>query len=144
MLAFGKDGYLYIGSGDGGGGGNQHGERGNSQNLNTLLGKILCIDIYQQKHSLLIPPTNPFVNKKAKPEIYAYGLRNPWRFSFDKKTGQLFCGDVGQNKYEEFDIIEKGKNYGWRITEGSHCYNTDKCDRVVLSIPLTNIRTRWV
>jgi glucose/arabinose dehydrogenase len=135
MLAFGKDGYLYISSGDGGGGGDQHGERGNGQNLNTLLGKILCIDV-DKSIPYAIPSTNPFVNKNAKPEIYAYGLRNPWRFSFDKKTGQLFCGDVGQNKYEEVDIIEKGKNYGWRITEGSHCYNSDNCDRVGLEYPI--------
>lgn len=123
QLAFGPDGFLYIGLGDGGGAGDNHGEKGNGQDLKTLLGKILRIDV-DSKYPYTIPPDNPFVsNKEARPEIWAYGLRNPWRFSFDRKTGKLFCADVGQNKWEEIDIIKKGGNYGWRVTEGKHCYN---------------------
>jgi glucose/arabinose dehydrogenase len=125
QLAFGPDGFLYIGLGDGGGGGDEHGTIGNGQNLQTLLGKILRIDV-DSKSPYAIPKDNPFANSaNVKTEIWAYGLRNPWRFSFDRKTGKLFCADVGQNKWEEIDIIEKGKNYGWRIMEGNHCYNPD-------------------
>jgi glucose/arabinose dehydrogenase len=121
-LAFGSDGYLYIGVGDGGGGGDHHGPIGNGQNLNTWLGKILRIDVNGDPYQ--IPGDNPFVGRQnVKPEIWAYGLRNPWRFSFDKTSHQLFAGDVGQNKYEEVDIIKKGGNYGWRIMEGLHVYN---------------------
>lgn len=129
QLAFGPEGFLYIGSGDGGGAGDEHGEKGNGQDLSTLLGKILRIDV-NANAPYAIPPDNPFVGKeKIKPEIFAYGLRNPWRFSFDRKTGQLFCADVGQEKWEEIDIIQKGKNYGWRIMEGNHCYNPEtNCD----------------
>ena len=106
MLSFGQDGYLYIGTGDGGGGGDAHGSMGNGQNLSTYLGKILRIDI-NNGSPYSIPPDNPFAGKNnIRGEIYAYGLRNPWRFSFDKKTGRLFAGDVGQNNYEEIDIIE--------------------------------------
>ncbi len=118
-LVFGPDGYLYICLGDGGGGGDKHGSIGNGQNLSTLLGKILRIDVNGNPYS--VPKDNPFVSvKNARPEIWAYGLRNPWRISFDKATKQLFAGDVGQNKYEEIDIIQKGGNYGWRIKEGLH------------------------
>jgi glucose/arabinose dehydrogenase len=118
-MVFGPDGYLYICLGDGGGGGDKHGSIGNGQNLSTLLGKILRIDVNGNPYS--VPKDNPFVTvKNARPEIWAYGLRNPWRISFDKVTKQLFAGDVGQNKYEEIDIIQKGGNYGWRIKEGLH------------------------
>jgi len=136
-IQFGKDGYLYIGAGDGGGGGDEHGTIGNGQNLNTLLGKILRIDV-DSKHPYGIPADNPFVGKSdVKPEIYAYGLRNPWRFSFDRVTGRLYCGDVGQNEWEETDIIEKGKNYGWRIMEGTHCYNPSSgCKTNGLALPV--------
>jgi glucose/arabinose dehydrogenase len=136
-LQFGKDGYLYMGVGDGGGGGDQHGTAGNGQDLSTLLGKILRIDV-DAKHPYAIPADNPFaVRQNAKPEIYAYGLRNPWRFSFDRATGRLYCGDVGQNKWEETDIIEKGKNYGWRIMEGYHCYSpASGCNMEGLTLPI--------
>jgi glucose/arabinose dehydrogenase len=138
QLAFGPDGYLYIGVGDGGGAGDQHGTIGNGQNMNTLLGKILRIDVNTDQ-GYNVPSDNPFVNRKdVKPEIFAYGMRNPWRFSFDKKTGQLYCGDVGQNMYEEVDVIEKGKNYGWRIMEGFHCYNPSQgCNMNGLTLPIS-------
>ncbi len=121
-LKFGNDGYLYISAGDGGGAGDKHGTYGNAQNLENFLGKILRIDVNQSPYG--IPSDNPFVSvKNAKPEIYAYGLRNPWRISFDKKTNELFVGDVGQNKFEEIDIVTKGGNYGWRPIEGFHPFN---------------------
>ena len=121
---FGPDGFLYITAGDGGGQNDQHGRYGNGQNLNVLLGKIMRIDVNQQPYG--IPKDNPFVgNPNARPEIFAYGFRNPWRISFDKKTGQLFAGDVGQDDYEEVDIVKKGGNYGWRIREGLHPKHPD-------------------
>ncbi len=122
-IVFNKQGYLYMGFGDGGGQGDVHGNPGNGQNLNQLLGKIIRIDINHKK-PYAIPPDNPYVGKPGRDEIWSYGLRMPWRISFDQETGQLFCGDVGQNTYEEVDIIEKGKNYGWRATEGFHIYDT--------------------
>lgn len=136
-IEFGPDGYLYIGLGDGGGAGDKHGTIGNGQDLTTLLGKILRIDVDAER-PYKIPPGNPFANShSARKEIYAYGLRNPWRFSFDRVTGKLFCGDVGQNKWEEVDIIEKGKNYGWRVMEGSHCYNPESgCNTKDLALPI--------
>jgi glucose/arabinose dehydrogenase len=137
-LAFGPDGYLYIGLGDGGGAGDKHGTIGNGQNLNTWLGKILRIDV-DSKKPYAVPPDNPFVGRKnVKPEIYAYGLRNPWRFSFDRGSGKLFCADVGQDAWEEINLIEKGKNYGWRIMEGKHCYNPSTgCNTSGLTLPIT-------
>jgi len=135
-LQFGKDGYLYIALGDGGGGGDRHGDTGNGQNLNTLLGKILRIDVSQNPYG--IPHDNPFANRPdAKPEIYAYGLRNPWRFSFDRVLGTLYCCDVGQDKWEEIDVIEKGKNYGWHIMEGNHCFEPPSgCNTTGLTLPI--------
>ncbi|MCC8426054.1 sorbosone dehydrogenase family protein [Mucilaginibacter sp. UR6-11] len=122
-LKFGPDGYLYIAMGDGGGGGDKHGPIGNGQNMNTLLGKILRIDVNSDL-TYIVPKDNPFVGKTdVRPEIWAYGLRNTWRFSFDKVTRQLFTSDVGEGAWEEQDIIERGGNYGWRITEGNHCFN---------------------
>jgi len=136
QIEFGPDSYLYFGLGDGGGANDEHGTIGNSQDLNTHLGKILRIDV-NGKSPYEIPPDNPFIGKSAKSEIWAYGLRNPWRFSFDRVTGRLYCGDVGQNKYEEINIIEKGKNYGWRIMEGNHCFNPSSgCDRTGLTLPI--------
>jgi glucose/arabinose dehydrogenase len=111
MLAFGPDGHLYIATGDGGSGGDP---QGNGQRLDTLLGKILRVTADGR-----VPPDNPFVGKTgARGEIWAYGLRNPWRFSFDRETGALWAGDVGQNRWEEVDVIDKGGNYGWRLFEG--------------------------
>jgi glucose/arabinose dehydrogenase len=126
LLLFGPDDLLYIGFGDGGGGGDRHGRRGNAQNLGTLLGKILRIDPRRdgdQPYS--IPRSNPFVGRAgARGEIYSYGLRNPWRFSFDRRTGDLSIGDVGQNAVEEIDSVRsgRGKNFGWRPFEGNHRY----------------------
>ncbi len=136
-MAFGKDGYLYIGLGDGGGAGDKHGTIGHGQDLNTLLGSIIRIDV-DGKKPYTIPPDNPFINQpNARPEIYAFGLRNPWRFSFDRATGRLFCSDVGQNKYEETNLIEKGKNYGWRIMEGNHCYDPPQgCNTSGMTMPI--------
>jgi len=126
QLAFGPDGFLYIGLGDGGSGGDP---LGNGQNLATLLGKILRIDVDRADpgRAYGIPPGNPTYagQSGAFREIWAYGLRNPWRFSFDRATGDLFVGDVGQNRWEEIDRIpagEGGRNLGWRRKEGNHCF----------------------
>jgi uncharacterized repeat protein (TIGR03806 family) len=121
MLAFGpQDHYLYSALGDGGGAGDPF---GNAQNLNTLLGKILRIDP-SGGDPYAVPANNPFVgNNNARPEIWAYGLRNPWRFSFDRQTGLLWAADVGQTDWEEIDIIAGGGNYGWNPREGKHAYN---------------------
>ncbi|MBK9730905.1 MAG: PQQ-dependent sugar dehydrogenase [Chitinophagaceae bacterium] len=136
QICFGPDGYLYIGVGDGGGAGDKHNVNGNGQNLNSLLGKILRIDV-NNSSAYKIPPDNPFVNKDGADEIFAYGFRNPWRFSFDFKTESLFCADVGQNEYEEVDLVEKGRNYGWRIMEGTHCYNPSTgCQTAGLTFPI--------
>jgi len=121
------DGYLYIGTGDGGSGGDP---QNNGQNINVLLGKILRIDI-DGGTPYAIPPTNPFYDSTTvsiKKEIYAWGMRNPWRSSFDPVTDLFWCADVGQNLWEEIDIVERGKNYGWRCYEGNHNYNTSDCN----------------
>ncbi|NXU48192.1 HIPL1 protein, partial [Turnix velox] len=137
QLLFGDDGYLYIFTGDGGMAGDPFGTFGNAQNKSALLGKVLRIDVNNNERGPLyrIPPDNPFLNDPtARPEVYAYGVRNMWRCSFDRGDpqtkegkGRLFCGDVGQNKYEEIDIVEKGKNYGWRAREGFSCYDKKLC-----------------
>ena len=128
-IAFGPDGYLYIASGDGGSAGDP---QNNSQNTKNLLGKILRIDVNNQQPPLnyAIPPDNPFVNSSdpnVRKEIYAYGLRNPWKFCFDPVTNKLWCADVGQDAWEEIDLIVNGGNYGWRCYEGNHPYNLSGC-----------------
>lgn len=136
-ILFGPDSYLYIGTGDGGGGGDplKHG-----QALDTVLGKLLRIDVHRTSADkpYSIPGDNPFVLRAdARPEIYAYGLRNPWRFSFDRQTKELWLADVGQDRIEEINIIHKGKNYGWNTMEGSTCFNPpDNCDRAGLEMPI--------
>ncbi len=122
-LLFGEDGYLYISSGDGGSGGDP---QGNAQDLGTYLGKILRIDVDTEEAPYLVPEENPFVDTEgALPEIFAYGLRNPWKFSFDRGRDLLIAADVGQGAIEEIDIIEKGGNYGWNLLEGTQPYSGD-------------------
>lgn len=140
MLAFGPDGYLYIGLGDGGSGGDP---QNNAQNLGSLLGKILRIDVNRREAGKAygIPADNPFINRPgARPEIWSYGWRNPWRFSFDRTTGDLWVGDVGQNRWEEISFQPAGQgggNYGWRIMEGTHCYNPSSgCNKEGLILPV--------
>ncbi len=135
-LSFGPDdGYLYISTGDGGDSGDP---QNNAQRINTMLGKILRIDI-DGGSPYIIPTTNPFfdsTNISIKKEIYAWGLRNPWRLSFDNVTGWLWCADVGQYSWEEINIIENGKNYGWRCYEGNHPYNTSGCNYPDYTFPI--------
>lgn len=124
MMAFGPDGYLYIVTGDGGRAGDPW---GNAQDLGTLLGKMLRIDV-DGGEPYSVPADNPFVGVAGvRPEIWAYGLRNPWRFSFDRETGDLYIADVGQGDWEEINLqpaaSRGGENYGWNVMEGSHCYN---------------------
>lgn len=168
QLAFGPDGYLYIGTGDGGGGGDPN---NNAQNPGSLLGKLLRIDVNptntlqsfgdffiylplmtnkssapQDGLPYLIPPDNPFVGVAGyRDEIWALGLRNPWRFSFDRLTGDLFIGDVGQNTWEEVDYqpatSSGGENYGWNIMEGMECYNSSTCDKSGFTMPIFTYRT---
>jgi glucose/arabinose dehydrogenase len=138
QLAFGPDGYLYIGVGDGGSGGDplSHG-----QNLATMLGAVLRIRVDGTSHDTpyLIPKDNPFLDiEHAQGEIWAHGLRNPWRFSFDEKTGHLWLGDVGQSKSEEINLIYKGGNYGWAEMEGSTCYPAqNECTKADFHAPIT-------
>ena len=146
MLAFGKDGYLYIGTGDGGGAGDP-GNR--AQNKGSLLGKILRIDVNHTsgKHHYRSPGSNPFVGRSGRNEIWSYGLRNPWRFSFDRASGDIWIGDVGQNRYEEIDHKKltktstrngRGANYGWRVMEGTHCYRPSSgCNKSGKVLPIT-------
>lgn len=124
QLRFGPDGFLYIGMGDGGSGGDP---QNLAQNMGSLLGKMLRVDVESQPGQVRIPASNPFVNTAGvRPEIWASGLRNPWRFSFDRTTGDMWIGDVGQNIYEEIDFQPAnstgGENYGWRDMEGAHCF----------------------
>lgn len=134
-LVFGTDGMLYIGMGDGGSGGDP---QGNGQNRATLLGKLLRIDV-DGGSPYAIPASNPFVGQtNARGEIWALGLRNPWRFSFDRQAGLLYIADVGQNAWEEVNVVpasRAGVNYGWVTMEGKHCYNASSCTQTGLELP---------
>jgi hypothetical protein len=137
QIRFGPDGYLYIATGDGGGGGDTN---NNAQNLGSLLGKILRIDI-NGGPPYGIPATNPFLKTAgARQEIWSYGLRNPWRFTFDRQTGDMFIADVGQGLWEEIDVepaATAGRNYGWRRMEGTHCFNpSSNCNTGSLVLPI--------
>jgi len=137
QLAFGPDHLLYIVVGDGGGGGDpdNHG-----QSLTTLLAKILRIGVdppFSPGLQYAIPADNPFTGGAGSPEIWAYGLRNPWRFSFERGGTRLFCGDVGQDSWEEVDLITKGGNFGWNVMEGAHCFNPSSgCDMSGKALPI--------
>ena len=149
-IGFGPDGKLYVSMGDGGyandWGIGHNVTEGNGQDLSTVLGKILRIDVDARSPGKAygIPADNPFSgNRNAKPEIWALGMRNPWRCSFDTGSGDLFCGDVQQNSFEEVDIIAKGGNYGWRKMEATHCFEYTKpdahpssCDKTGLTDPI--------
>jgi glucose/arabinose dehydrogenase len=138
QVRFGPDGFLYIGLGDGGSRGDPN---GNGQNLSTLLGSILRIDVgtLDSLGRYSIPNDNPFADDpNAMGEIWAYGLRNPWRFSFGPLNGDLWVGDVGQNAYEEIDLVKRGGNYGWKVMEGFHCYGRadGTCDQSGIELPI--------
>lgn len=137
QLAFGEDGFLYIGTGDGGGAGDVP---NNAQNRGVLLGKLLRIDVNSTTQPYAVPQSNPFVNTTGvRAEIWAYGLRNPWRFSFDRTGDMLYIADVGQNSREEVNAVPQGQaglNYGWKIMEGSSCFlPMQSCDRAGLTLP---------
>jgi glucose/arabinose dehydrogenase len=133
LVKFGPDGYLYIGMGDGGGAGDRHGSIGNGQDPAALLGKILRIDV-DNGDPYAVPASNPFVSAAGyRPEIWSLGWRNPWRFAFDRASGDLYVADVGQGDYEEINFQPAasagGENYGWRIMEGQHCFDPrQECD----------------
>src|SRR6185503_8586375 len=136
LLSFGPDGMLYAGLGDGGGGGDPF---GNGQNFNALLGSLLRLDV-DHGDPYLIPPDNPFVGQpNRRGEIWAKGLRNPWRYAFDQPSGNLYIADVGQNAHEEVDVVAasaKGVNYGWNTMEGASCYNAATCNQTGLQLPI--------
>ncbi len=135
QIEFGPDGMLYVGLGDGGGGGDP---QGNGQNVGTLLGTLLRIDV-DGGNPYAIPGDNPYVGVAGRDEIWAYGLRNPWRFSFDETSGVLYVADVGQNAWEEVSAVPDdlgGANYGWNIMEGRHCFAADPCDTSGLVLPV--------
>jgi glucose/arabinose dehydrogenase len=133
QLGFGPDGFLYIAMGDGG-------VSSNGQSVQTLLGKILRIGVdppFDPGLQYKVPTDNPFVAGGGLPEIFAYGFRNPWRFSFERGGTRFFVADVGQSSFEEIDLVEKGKNYGWDTMEGDHCYNpASGCNMTGLTLPI--------
>ncbi len=138
QVLFGPDGFLYLGLGDGGA---ANDPEGRGQNLSDLLGSILRVDV-QSGTSYTVPGDNPFVGQAGvQPEVWSYGLRNPWRFTFDRATGDLYIADVGQEHYEEVDVAPgggspgKGINYGWNIMEGAHCLSGGQCDQTGLTLP---------
>ena len=134
LVMFGPDGMLYIGMGDGGSGGDPENR---AQDPDALLGKLLRIDV-DHGDPYAIPPDNPFATSGGAPEIWALGLRNPWRFAFDRGAGLLYIADVGQNLWEEVNVTPAGQaglNYGWRITEGAHCFNPNPCSTTGLVQP---------
>ena len=138
QILFGPDGYLYIGLGDGGSAGDP---KGNGQNVGSLLGSILRIDVSASgsERGYTVPADNPLVGVQgARPEIWAYGLRNPWRFTFDRMSGELWAADVGQNSLEEVDVIVPGGNYGWNVMEGTECFSPSgkACDSEGLEPPV--------
>jgi glucose/arabinose dehydrogenase len=140
QIAFGPDGFLYLGLGDGGG---ANDPQGRGQDLSDLLGSILRLDV-SSRNSYTVPPDNPFVGQQPalRPEVWSYGLRNPWRFSFDRANGDLYIGDVGQDNVEEIDVAPasegsgKGKNYGWSIMEGNRCLSGSSCNQAGLTPPV--------
>jgi glucose/arabinose dehydrogenase len=136
LAMFGPDGMLYLGLGDGGGGGDPD---LNGQNVNSLLGKLLRIDV-NSGDPYSIPAGNPFAGRAdAKKEIWAFGLRNPWRYAFDRTAGNLYIADVGQDVTEEVNVVAStrpGVNYGWNITEGSNCYNASSCSKQGIDLPV--------
>jgi glucose/arabinose dehydrogenase len=138
QISFGPEGYLMIGLGDGGSGGDP---KENGQDTNTLLGAMLRIDV-NAGSPYGIPQSNPFAgntlagNKGGRAEIYAWGMRNPWRWSFDRKTGELWVADVGQNEWEEVNLVSRPGNYGWNLREGTHCYKKKGCDSPELIDPV--------
>jgi glucose/arabinose dehydrogenase len=135
QLHFGPDGYLYVGMGDGGSGGDP---QGNGQNSSTLLGSLLRLDVSGDEYTT--PDNNPFSGDAGLSEIWAIGLRNPWRFSFDRLTGDIYIADVGQSIWEEVSFQSAassgGENYGWNIMEGAHCYQSTDCDSEGLQMPI--------
>lgn len=131
-IAFGPDGYLYLGLGDGGNAGDPH---GHAQDPASLLGKLLRLDV-SGPADYAVPRDNPYDKGGGRPEIWALGLRNPWRFSFDAETGELWLADVGQDAFEEVNRIKRGGNYGWNRREGRHCFGADACPSAGLEEPV--------
>lgn len=133
QISFGPDGFLYVGLGDGGAGGDP---QNNGQNTSTLLGSLLRIDV-DGGDPYAIPDSNPFAGgERGRPEIYAWGLRNPWRWSFDRETGDIWLADVGQNAWEEVNVIREPGNFGWNGKEGTHCYESARCDNPAFVEPV--------
>lgn len=138
MLQFGPDGYLYVALGDGGGANNQF---GHGQRADTLLGTILRLDV-DAAEPYAIPPDNPFLDGSGAPEVWAYGLRNPWRFDIDEESGLMYIADVGQDEWEEIDVVPlepAGYNFGWSILEGDECFDDDPCSVTGLAAPALTI-----